>query len=515
MARNRYTVLVLFSLLTALFIVIILRLMPLSARRNAVDPVSGTQSVTKENEELNGEKNDMETTGAQEKADTETIYEPNDKESNPIVKPDDTDKAAVSNNVSQEPSAPDDIITADKIADREENENLYYVTEFEGMDKYIIPEKDSTGSSSGTGASSEDSFFSTEFADTLPVPYDSLKNPELPAQSGAQDIKAVWVASVYNLDFPSQSGLSSEKLAAQLDEIVENTLGAGLNTIFFQVRPCADALYKSDVFPSSEYLGNADFDALGYLVRKAHEKGIAVHAWVNPYRVTVSASAHSDAAEKYSDLIMDVDGRLYFDPGKEGSVALIVRGVAEIVVKYDVDGIVFDDYFYPEGIDDEDSATYSGYVSAGGTDSLKDWRRENVNELIRRTYAAVKQLRPDCLFGVSPRGIWRNSSTDKNGSATSGSQAYDDVYCDALAWINEGCVDYISPQIYWSFENTAAPFKVLCDWWNEQLKGKDISLVVSLAAYYLPESEIEAQKSYLGTLTSYGGFALYSYSSVS
>lgn len=519
MDKHRYSTLVLFSLMTALFIALIFRLMPLSVRGGGVSDTEGKKTYASSADTVlepgttagggqslpsAGTENGQNSQGGAGDAQTHET-------SSTAEPPGGQEEESGDDNGFGGPDSDGDL-TADQIADKEQHSDNYYVTEFDGMDKYIIPQEDSsaTGEENAPSTGGGDPFFSTEFDDTLPLSYGELKFPEA---SEKEDINAVWVASVYNLNYPSRPGLPESELAAELDAIVENTVAAGLNTIFFQVRPCADALYDSDIFPRSEFLGEGDFDPLEYIVDRAHENGVSVHAWINPYRITVF-SASSAIAEKYPELVMKVDGKLYFDPSKEDAMTLIIRGVAEIVVKYDVDGIVFDDYFYPEGITDEDKGSYDAYILSGGKAPLGDWRRENVNALIRKTYAAIKQLRGDCLFGVSPRGIWRNSSTDANGSATGGSQAYDDVYCDALAWIEDGCIDYISPQIYWSFDNKTAPFAVLCDWWNDRLNGKDIMLVVSLAAYYLPESEIESQKEYLSELGNYGGFAIYSYASL-
>ncbi len=331
--------------------------------------------------------------------------------------------------------------------------------------------------------------------------------------------------SVFNLNFPSKKGLSKEELEGELDSIVSSAKRQGLNTIFFQVRPSSDALYFSDIFPTSKYIsGNEgdslETDPLGYLINAAHKEGIKVFAWVNPYRVTTASDSLSslsaeNPAVKYPELTYTVGDNLYYKPSSARVRALVAEGIAEIVNRYDVDGVVLDDYFYPSEIGDEDKDEYSSYLASGGGLSLADFRRENVNLLIELCYRTVKSCDKSCLFGVSPRGIWRNSSQDPEGSDTSGSSAYDEIYCDALAWVEGGYVDFLSPQIYWSFSNKTAPFATLADWWRERLSKSSVILIPSLAGYYLSEDEISAQKSYLEKNEGFSGYVIYSYSSIS
>lgn len=360
----------------------------------------------------------------------------------------------------------------------------------------------------------------TGFSGTLP-----LALPVSSPNVSDDEMRAVYVASAYNLDFPSQAGLSKSALQQELDAIVNKAAGAGMNTIFFQVRPASDALYRSDIFPVSRYLAKSEggampLDALGYLIGKAHAKGIRVHAWINPFRVR--SASESDAllsknnpAKKNSALTFTVEGAVYYNPALKGVHDLILDGVREILCRYDVDGILFDDYFYPENMQHEDAKEYAAYKKAGGTLSLGDFRRENINLLIKSVFRAVKEEKPHCLFGVAPRGVWRNADDDPLGSNTRGGAAYDAIFCDALAWVKGGYLDYLSPQIYWSFDNKAAPFATLADWWNEALKGSGVKLCVSLALYSLPKEEIARQKDYLMKLSEYGGFALYRYEFVS
>lgn len=319
----------------------------------------------------------------------------------------------------------------------------------------------------------------------------------LPATAQAADteerMRGVWVSSVYNLDYPSKNTTSAETLKQEADTILDNTVKAGLNTVFLQVRPTSDALYDSDIFPWSHWLtgkqGTApenDFDPLEYWVEAAHERGLELHAWINPYRVTRDknwdeldpsnpAKVHTDWTVKYSD------GNYYYDPGIPEVRELVVDGAAEIVENYDVDGIHLDDYFYP-GTDFNDAATYQKY--GADFDNIGDWRRDNVNTLVAMLDEELHDIDPDIEFGISPAGVWANQSTDPRGSATNGgNESYVKAYADSLAWIEAGTVDYIIPQIYWEIGHPSANFATLTDWWIEQTKDTDVKLYIGLAAY--------------------------------
>ncbi len=356
--------------------------------------------------------------------------------------------------------------------------------------------------------------FVTEF-DTEP-----LKLPDAQPTAAETELRAVWVATVFHLNYPSTPGIGRDALAEELDAIVTKAKAAGMNAIFFQVRPCSDAFYASSLFPTSRFLtgrqgGQAVLDPLAYLVKKAHAAGIQVHAWVNPYRVTTSGEelsslASSNPASKHPDWLLRVEGNYYYNPALPEVRALVAEGVTELVSGYAVDGVVFDDYFYPAGITDEDAASYSAYLAGGGRLSLGDFRRENVNKLVESVSAAVKKIRPSCLFGIAPRGIWRNASADPAGSPTAGGAAYDDIFCDAMAWVKNRWIDYLSPQLYWDFDNAAAPFVPLVDWWVKALAGSGVRFCPSLAAFALPPATLAAQQDYLKQKAGYAGYAIYS-----
>ena len=313
-----------------------------------------------------------------------------------------------------------------------------------------------------------------------------------PSASG--EMRGVWVSSVYNLDYPSSPTTDSDKLKAEADEILDNCVKWGLNAVFLQVRPSGVARYKSDLIPWSKSLtgsvgtGPQDgFDPLEYWVEAAHKRGLELHAWINPYRITRSkdtewnslpsthpAKMNPDWVVKYSD------GNYYFDPGIPEVRDLVTRGAVEIVQNYDVDGLHMDDYFYP-GTDFNDAAIYQKYGSSFS--NIADFRRDSVNQLVAQLDTAVHNIDPDIQFGISPSGIWANKSTDPRGSNSSGSEHYVSSYADSLYWIENGLVDYIIPQIYWEIGHKLADFATLADWWNDAVAGSDVHLYIGMGAY--------------------------------
>lgn len=305
-------------------------------------------------------------------------------------------------------------------------------------------------------------------------------------------MRGVWVSTVYNLDYPTKKTISESELKKQADEILDNALETGLNTVFLQVRPSGDAFYKSDIFPWSHWLtgeqGKApenNFDPLEYWVDEAHERGLELHAWINPYRASRGltweqldennpAKLNPEWVEQYSD------GNYYYNPALEEVRQLIVDGALEIVNNYDVDGLHLDDYFYP-GQDFNDSEEYAKY--GGDFSNIADWRRDNVNKMVAMLDEELHKADKDIQFGISPAGIWANKSTDPRGSDTRGNQSYVSSYADSLAWIEAGTIDYIMPQIYWEIGHSAADFATLVDWWIDNTQGTDVKLYIGLAAY--------------------------------
>lgn len=292
-----------------------------------------------------------------------------------------------------------------------------------------------------------------------------------------REFRAAWVATVDNIDWPSEPGLPVYKQQAEMIEILDRARALNLNAIVFQVRPTADAMFVSELEPWSYYLTGENglapdpmWDPLAFTIEEAHRRGIELHAWVNPYRAwhptAPDTLASNHVANQYPDAVHRYGAQRWMDPGasitEEHSFAVIM----DIVERYDVDGIHMDDYFYPYAVNDEvgnrvdfpDSlswATYDGSLSRG------DWRRQNVDDFIERVYTGIKESKPWVLFGISPFGIWRPGHPE----GVTGFDAYDGLYADARKWLVEGWVDYWTPQLYWPLESKGQPFGPLLDWW--------------------------------------------------
>ncbi len=350
------------------------------------------------------------------------------------------------------------------------------------------------------------------------------------------EVRGVWIASVYNIDYPTRADLSADELKAEIDAILTTCENNNLNTIFFQVRPHCDALYKSELFPVSSSIsssGTLVFDPLEYIVTEGHKRNIFIHAWVNPLRVTmashdIDALPDGSPAKQNPDWTVPyADGKLYLNAGIPDVRQYIADGVEEIVKNYDVDGIVFDDYFYPypvnndagRQVDFDDADEYALYGKS--FEKVADWRRDNINQLIELCYRTVHSTDPECVFGISPFAIWQNNNGSNGGSNTVGFEAYHSLYCDALAWIQGGYIDYISPQIYWTFGTSSAPFDVLTRWWNAQLDGSRVKLYVSHASYRYedgnwenPQGELTEQIEFARSEKHYHGSIFYGYDEI-
>ena len=318
-------------------------------------------------------------------------------------------------------------------------------------------------------------------------------------QTAQDGMRGVWVSTIYNIDYPSAQGLSADALKSEADTILDNIAAMGLNTVFLQVRPSADALYPSEIFPWSRYISgtvgqapDGDFDVLAYWVEGAHSRGLQLHAWINPYRITKDGQSEWDAlpenspAKQHPEWVIEYEDNYYFNPGLPAVQQLVVDGAAEIVENYDVDGIHLDDYFYP-GTDFNDSATFARYGS--DFSDIGDWRRDNVNTLIASLDETLHEIDPELSFGVSPAGIWDNKASNPKGSETNGRSSYREIYCDSVEWIKKGTVDYICPQLYWSIGYEIADFEILVDWWQQVVSTSDVALYIGIGAYRAAEAE--------------------------
>ncbi|MFN0123526.1 MAG: glycoside hydrolase family 10 protein [Blastocatellia bacterium] len=298
-----------------------------------------------------------------------------------------------------------------------------------------------------------------------------------------REFRGVWLATVANIDWPSRRTLTTDEQKAELIRLLDKARELRLNAIVLQVRPQCDALYASTLEPWSEYLtgqqGRAPapfYDPLAFAVAEAHARGMELHAWLNPYRAShlsaQSAPAPDHITMRRPDLTRTYGRYKWLDPGEPEVQDFVVDVVLDVVRRYDIDGIHFDDYFYPYAERDAnnqvipfpDDVLYQRYASGGGTLGRADWRRDNVNRVIQRLYQAIRNAKPHVKFGVSPFGIWRPG----NPAGIVGLDAYNEIFADSRRWLNEGWVDYLTPQLYWPIAPPAQSYTALLDWWNSQ-----------------------------------------------
>ncbi len=302
-----------------------------------------------------------------------------------------------------------------------------------------------------------------------------------------REFRGVWVATVKNIDWPSKPGLSGDDQQRELIKILDKCVELNLNAVVLQIRTEADAFYPSKLEPWSEFLSGKMgqppepyYDPLAFAVKEAHQRGLQLHVWFNPYRVRVpdekdpaspdhASVAHADAVRKYGKY-------LWYDPGEPIAEENFIAVLNDVVKRYDIDGVHIDDYFYPYEETDKsgkvipfpDDDSYARAKSKGETLELKDWRRQNVNHLIHRMYEEVKKTKPWVLVGISPFGIWRPGSPQ----GIKGFDQYDKLYADARKWDQEGWLDYLTPQLYWSVTSTDQNYPKLLGWWSEQNSHK-------------------------------------------
>ncbi|MCX5364988.1 family 10 glycosylhydrolase [Streptomyces sp. NBC_00124] len=309
-----------------------------------------------------------------------------------------------------------------------------------------------------------------------------------------REMRGVWIASVANRDWPSRTGLTAAQQRAELITHLDKAVADRLNTVILQVRPTADALWPSPYEPWSQYLTGTQgespgWDPLGTAVREAHERGLELHAWFNPYRISTQADptklVASHPARRNPEWVVTYGGKLYYNPGLPEVRSFVQDAILDAVEKYPVDAVHFDDYFYPypvAGQTFDDDAAYDEY--GGGFATRADWRRDNIDRLVLETAARIRETRPTTRFGISPFGVWRNVATDPLGSGTqAGVQSYDDNYADTRKWVREGWIDYLVPQLYWNIGFAAADYAKLAPWWADVARGSRTKLYLGEALY--------------------------------
>jgi len=325
-----------------------------------------------------------------------------------------------------------------------------------------------------------------------------------------RELRGMWLTTVYNIDWPSRPGLTAETVKAEYRAWLDLAQQHNHNAIYVHVRPSGDAFWPSQYAPWSEWLtGRRDgvspgWDPLEWMIAETHARNIEFHAWFNPYRGAQPAPSgpgadmnqlapnHPLRAHPEWSVIYPVGtkaSRFYFDPGIPAARRFVEDSILEAVARYDIDGVDFDDFFYPypeAGQDFGDAASFAAY---GQTFSNKaDWRRDNVNTFVREMNERIKAMKPWVKFGISPFGIWRNSATDPTGSATRGLQSYDAIYADTRAWVKKRWLDSITPQLYWNIGFGPADYATLLRWWTDLVKETGVQLYIAHGDYRVGEA---------------------------
>lgn len=303
-----------------------------------------------------------------------------------------------------------------------------------------------------------------------------------------REFRGVWVATVANIDWPSRPGLSTEKQKTELIQLLDEHQRSGINAVMLQIRPSADALYGKgcNCEPWSRFLTGKQsiapepyYDPLEFAIEEAHKRGMELHAWFNPYRATTDlVETHTSSnhiTRSHPEWFFNYAGKKLFNPGLPAVREYIIQVILAVVKNYDIDGIHFDDYFYPypeRGQVIRDLDTYHLYGK--GFSNIQDWRRQNVDTLIHALSDSIHAAKRYVKFGISPFGIWRNRSQDPEGSESRGLDAFSTLYADSRKWVQKGWVDYINPQLYFPFFYPAAPFEKLMDWWSNNTYGRHL-----------------------------------------
>jgi uncharacterized lipoprotein YddW (UPF0748 family) len=311
----------------------------------------------------------------------------------------------------------------------------------------------------------------------------------LPVASFAQakpEFRGVWVATVDNIDWPSRGNFNSDSQKVEFIKLLDMHQRNGMNAMIVQIRPVTDAFYPSQHEPWSEFLTGTQgqppvpyYDPLEFMIAETHKRGMEFHAWMNPYRavfnIAKSSIAASHITKVHPEWFLTYGDKKYFDPGIKEAQQYVVNVVKDVVSRYAIDAIHFDDYFYPYKIPGKDFPDYASYNRYGNGMSKDNWRRSNTDSIISMLSIAIKKENPKCQFGISPFGVWRNIDKDPaNGSKTTGAQTnYDDLYADILLWLQKGWIDYVAPQLYWEFGHKIAPYEVLIDWWSRHTYGRN------------------------------------------
>jgi len=341
------------------------------------------------------------------------------------------------------------------------------------------------------------------------------------------EFRAVWVATVDNIDWPDSPTIYAHLQKAAFLKLLNMHQRNGMNAIIVQVRPAADAFYPSPFEPWSQWLtgvqGQAPFpyyDPLEFMITETHKRGMEFHAWMNPYRAVFSITNSSITAthitRQHPEWFITYGDKKYFDPGNKDVQRYVTNVVKDVVKRYQVDAVHFDDYFYPYRIAGKEFPDDAKYRQYGNGMSKDTWRRSNTDSIIVMLGKAIKETNKKCRFGISPFGVWRNASVDSMGSNTKAGQTnYDDLYADILLWLRMGWIDYVTPQLYWEIDHKLADFNTLADWWASHSYGKDCYIGIGYYransnAAWKDKTQLPKQIQKIRSLPALKGMAFYS-----
>jgi uncharacterized lipoprotein YddW (UPF0748 family) len=300
------------------------------------------------------------------------------------------------------------------------------------------------------------------------------------------EFRGVWIATVDNIDWPLKGMVNVDSQKAEFIRQLDMHKQNGMNAVVVQVRPAADAFYPSPYEPWSQWLTGVQgrppspyYDPLQFMINEAHKRGFEFHAWLNPYRadfnVGVSSIAPNHITRIHPEWFLTYGDKKYFDPSNKKAQEFVVNVVRDIVSHYKVDAIHMDDYFYPYRIAGKEFPDEAAYKRSGSRLSKDDWRRSNVDSIIRMISTAIKEEKPWCKFGISPFSVWRNKDKDPDGSDSKAAQTnYDDLYADILLWLKKGWIDYVAPQLYLEIGNNKIDYEKMLDWWSKHSYGRHI-----------------------------------------
>jgi len=307
------------------------------------------------------------------------------------------------------------------------------------------------------------------------------------AKHPKREMRAVWIATVANIDWPSASNLTTIQQKKEFIELLDLCKEYNMNTVVFQIRPSADAFYASKYEPWSQWLTGKqgkepDYDPLTFASVECRKRGLDLHVWINPYRavsdVNNNQTSPSHISNTHPEWFLTYGKTKYFDPALPETRDFVANVVSDIVRRYDIDAIHMDDYFYPyriAGVEFPDNQSFKAYPRGFAANQRDDWRRDNVDLIIRQLHDSIKSIKPWVEFGISPFGVWRNIAKDPNGSKTKAGQTnYDDLFADVLKWQRGQWIDYITPQIYWERGKEVADYKIIADWWSRNTFGAQL-----------------------------------------